>query len=199
MRSKLFRLVAFLLVSLALPAAAQEPPLLKSAVVVLTDDPTLRASVEERLVEVARANDYSAVTSYDFAPDIDRVDHRSFMRLLESEGVGALLMLRPAAVGPDSSLESVRNEVSPDMYERMREFAGEVSEVDSDHLIAVVHMGIYAIGNGDATPLASGAVWLDEEVESRDQGIDRLLGLVLDRVNAVRPAIRRHLGLPPLN
>jgi hypothetical protein len=85
------------------------------------------------------------------------------------------------------------------VFGTMRAFASEVTEVDPDHLIAVVHMAIYAISDGAAELLSAGAVWLDEEVESQDVGIDRLLALVLYNVDAVRPAIRRHFGLPPLD
>jgi hypothetical protein len=41
-------------------------------------------------------------------------------------------------------------------------------------------------------------VWLDEPVTDRAEGIRRLQGLILDNIDGVRPAIRRHLGLPPL-
>jgi hypothetical protein len=46
--------------------------------------------------------------------------------------------------------------------------------------------------------ISSGAVWLDEPNPSREQGIERLQNLILANVNAVRPAIREHLGLPPI-
>jgi len=46
--------------------------------------------------------------------------------------------------------------------------------------------------------VSSGAVWLDEPVTDRAEGIKRLQGLILTNVDAVRPSIRRHLGLPPL-
>jgi hypothetical protein len=107
-------------------------------------------------------------------------------------------MLRPAAIGAGSSLESVRNEVDPIVYESMRAFAREVSEPGSDDLIAVVHMAIYTLSDGEARLLSSGAVWLDEEVESQEQGIERLQGLIVANVNAARPAMRERLGLPPL-
>jgi hypothetical protein len=59
-------------------------------------------------------------------------------------------------------------------------------------------MGIYLLEEGEPELLSSGAVWLDEEVENREQGLERLRALVLGNVDAVRPAIREHLGLPPL-
>jgi hypothetical protein len=59
-------------------------------------------------------------------------------------------------------------------------------------------MAIYLLDNGEPQLLSAGAVWLDEEVDSREQGLERLRDLVLANVDAVRPAIREHLGLPPL-
>jgi len=191
-------LLAVLVLVTAVDALAQEDAGMRSTVVVLTEDPLLRADVEERLVALARANDYDAVTSYDFAPDVSDIDSMQFVAALGEHGIGAVLMLRPAAVGEGASLDSVRNSVSPGVFGRMREFAREITRVDPDHLIAVVHMAIYAVKDGEVEFLSAGAVWLDEEVEDQDEGIDRLLDLVLYNVDAVRPAIRRHLGLPPL-
>lgn len=59
-------------------------------------------------------------------------------------------------------------------------------------------MAIYTIAGRGANLISAGAVRLDEEVEDQAQGIERLQDLILYNVNSVRPAIRRHLGLPPL-
>jgi hypothetical protein len=168
-------------------------------VVVLSDDRELREQMEHALVEKAIEHDYDAVASYSLAPDVYDVNSRTFLRALANRGIQAVLMLRPSAIGPGSSLESVRGEVSPEMLAVMREFAGEVSTAGSGDLIAVVHLGIYALDGSDATLLSSGAVWLDEEVPTRDEGVARLLELIVTNIDQVRPAIRSHLGLPPLN
>lgn len=189
------------LVSLCLMVAdlpAQEPVRLHSAVVVLTDDPELRADVENRLVAKARENNYDAVVSYDIVPDIRDADRRSFLKNLSDQGIQAVLMARPSAVGAGSSLESVRGEVSPETLQRMRDFAREVSDTSTDDLVAVIHLAIYALLDGESALMSSGAVWLDEEVEDQDEGIDRLIDLVAANINTVRPALRIHLGLPPL-
>lgn len=188
-----------LLVVLSTGATAQSVVTLKSAVVVLSADPTLREAVEDQMVAKAREHAYDAVASHSITPDVGDLDSRSFLRTLAGDGVQAVLMLRPSAVGEGSSLESVRDEVSPDVFERMREFASAVSTTGSEELIAVVHLAIYALDGGEATLLSSGAVWLDEDVPTREEGIARLLDLVVTNVDSVRPAIRRHLGLPPLN
>ena len=172
----------------------------KSAVVALTDDAELRMDFERSLVAKGRAHDYDAVASYEFVPDVADLNDRDFTATLAANGVQAVLMLRPAAIGPGSSLDAVRKEVSPQLLANMRSFAGEVSPSGGEDLIAVVHMAIYTLlPNRDPALISSGAVWLDEPVEDRAQGISRLQDLILGNVDGVRPAIRQHLGLPPLN
>jgi hypothetical protein len=191
-------LLALVGVLIGSTAAAQAPVTYKAAVVALADEPEVRANFEEALVTKAREHRYDAITTYDIAPDVRALDDDDFLEALETNGVRTVLMLRPAAVGAGSSLESVRNEVSQRLLNDMQRFAKEVSSADPNELIAVVHMGIYLLDNGEPELLSSGAVWLDEEVENREQGLERLRDLVLGNVDAVRPAIRRHLGLPPL-
>jgi hypothetical protein len=179
-------------------AAAQAPVTYKAAVVALADEPEVRAEFEEALVTKAREHRYDAITTYDIAPEVRDLDDDDFLDLLEANGVRTVLMLRPAAIGEGASLESVRNEVSPRLLSDMQRFAKEVSSSEANEMIAVVHMAIYLVENGDPELLSSGAVWLDQEVDSREEGLERLRDLVLGNVDAVRPAIRRHLGLPPL-
>lgn len=170
----------------------------RSAVVALTEDAELRRTFEDSLVSKARMHDYDAVASYDLEPDVGDLDRNRFLRTLASSGVQAVLMLRPAAIGAGSSLESVRNEVSPELFQNLQWFAREVSSSGGENLIAVVHMAIYVLGDSDPELISAGAVWLDEPVASREEGIDRLQNLMLANVDAVRPAIRKRLGLPPL-
>lgn len=187
-------------VFLATPALPQEAVRYKAAVVALSEDPALRTDFETRLVARAREDNYDAVTTFDLVADVADLDNRSFLSRLLAEGIQAVLMLRPAAIGEGSSIESVRDQISPDVFARIREFAGEVSDSGPDDLIAVVHLAIYTIDEEFGAELISaGAVWLDEQVDDQDEGIERLLNLVVDNVNSVRPAIRRRLGLPPLD
>lgn len=179
-------------------AAQQRPVVYKAAIAALADDSEVRSSFESGLARKARDHEYDAVTTFDIEPDVNELDDDDFLRELSSRGIQAVLMLRPAAVGTGSSLESVRNEVSPKLFSDMQRFAKRVSSTGPDDLIAVVHMAIYVLDDDDAELISSGAVWLDEPVENRDEGIDRLQNLVLANVDAVRPAIRRHLGLPDL-
>lgn len=196
MRSKLILTLIAVLGSAG--ALAQETVRWKSAVVALSDDPELRQDFESRLVEQARANNYDAVTSFDIEPDVRDLDDRGFVDELRANGVQAVLMLRPGATGEGSSIESVRDQIAPGTFERIREFAGEVSRAGADDLLAVVHMAIYTLDDEGAHLISAGAVWLDEEVEDQDEGIARLLDLIQYNIDSVRPAIRRHFGLPAL-
>jgi len=138
------------------------------------------------------------VTSYDITSDVDNLDTDAFLKALSDRGVQAVLMVRPAAVGAGSSLEAVRNEVPSRTFTDMQKFAKRTSGSDANDLIAVVHLAIYTLTAKKPELVSSGAVWLDEPVTDRAEGIKRLQGLILQNVDAVRPSIRRHLGLPPL-
>jgi hypothetical protein len=192
---------ALLLASLwlATNASAQAPAqTYRAAVVALTEDAALRQSFESELVALARSHSYDAVTSYDIASDVNNLDTDAFLKALSDRGVQAVLMVRPAAVGAGSSLEAVRNEVPNRTFADMQKFAKRTSGSDANDLIAVVHLAIYTLTAKKPEIVSSGAVWLDEPVTDRAEGIKRLQGLILQNVDAVRPSIRRHLGLPPL-
>lgn len=190
----------FVLASLvAATASAQQPvQTFRAAVVALTEDAALRQSFESELVAIAKAHSYDAVTSYDITSDVASLDTNAFLQALASRGVQAVLMVRPAAVGQGSSLEAVRNEVSNKTFADMQKFAKRPSGPGANELIAVVHLAIYTLTAKKPELVSSGAVWLDEPVADRADGIKRLQGLILSNVDAVRPSIRRHLGLPPL-
>jgi len=184
---------------LAANASAQAPTTTyKSAVVALTEDAALRQSFESELVALAKSHSYDAITSYDITSDVDSLDTDAFLKALSDRGVQAVLMVRPAAVGEGSSLEALRNEVPSRTLADMQKFAKRPSGPGADDLIAVVHLAIYTLTAKKPELVSSGAVWLDEPVTDRAEGIKRLQGLILQNVDAVRPSIRRHLGLPPL-
>ena len=191
-------LIAFGLAFVAGAAFAQDTVTLKSTVVVLTTDPEFRTGFEDDLVAKARERQYNAVASHEFVPDVGDVNDRDFIRRMLTNGIGAVLMIRPADSGPGASLESVRDSVDPAVFANMRRFAGELSRSGEDDIVAVVHLAIYLISIDGAELIGSGAVWLDEPSPSRAAGIERLENLIVANVDGVRPAIRRHLGLSPL-
>ena len=179
-------------------AAPQEVVTYKVAVVALLEDPEVRAAFEEGLAAKFREHNYDAVTSYEIVPDVTELDDADFIERLAAEGIQASLVVRPAAIGAGSTLESVRRELFPEIFSDMQTFAGEISSSGGEDLLAVIHMAIYLITEDGAELISAGATWLDEEVESAEQGIERLHDLIVANVDAVRPAIREHLGLPPL-
>ena len=193
--------IGLLLASLWLTAnaAAQAPTTTyRAAVVALTEDAALRQSFESELVALAKSHSYDAITSYDITSDVDSLDTDAFLKALSDRGVQAVLMVRPAAVGEGSSLEALRNEVPSRTLADMQKFAKRPSGPGANDLIAVVHLAIYTLTAKKPELISSGAVWLDEPVTDRAEGIKRLQGLILQNVDAVRPSIRRHLGLAPL-
>ena len=184
----------------ASPAPAQQGAsqfvTFKAAVVALTSNPGVRQEFESGLVAKAIAHRYDAITSYDLVPKVTDVRDRDFINTLTAKGVQAVLMVRPAAVGPGSSLDAVKKEVTPVQLADMRAFAREVSPSSgSNDLIAVVHIAIYMIDTGKPELVSSGAVWLDEPVKDRAEGIARLQDLIVANIDAARPAIRKHYGL----
>lgn len=183
------------------PLTQQPSPQLvtfKAAIVALTGNTMVRQEFESGLAAKAVAHRYDAMTSYDVVPKVSDVRDRDFIKTLTAKGVQAVLMVRPAAVGPKSSLDAVKKEVSPRVLADMRAFAKEVSPSSGNDLIAVVHLAIYMIDTGKPELVSSGAVWLDEPVKDRAEGIARLQDLIVANVDAARPAIRKHYGLPPL-
>ncbi len=179
-------------------AAPQGSVTLRSAVVVLAAEPELRAVFEEGLAAKAREHGYDAVTSYDLVPDVAELDDADFIERLALHGVEVILMIRPAAVGIGLTLEAVKNAVPPDIYSDMQAFARELSPSGEEDLLAVIHLAIYEIGEEGTELISAGAIWLDEENPSEEEAIERLQNLILANVDGVRPAIREHLGLPPL-
>jgi hypothetical protein len=194
--------VVCVLAALAIATAAsgqgRENRIYKAAVVALTNDAALRSDFERQIVAKARERDYDAVTSYDLVPTVTDVDSREFVDTMLANRVDLVLLIRPAAIGPGSSLDSVRKEVNAKTLTDMRNFAKKVSESSGNDLIAVVHMAVYLFYGRDPEVISSGAVWLDEPVQDRAEGIARLQDLALDNLDAARPAIRRYYRLAPI-
>lgn len=194
--------VVCVLAALAIATAAsgqgRENRIYKAAVVALTNDPALRSDFERQIVAKARERDYDAVTSYDLVPTVTDVDSREFVDTMLANRVDLVLLIRPAAIGPGSSLDAVRKEVNAKTLTDMRNFAKKVSESSGNDLIAVVHMAVYLFYGRDPEVISSGAVWLDEPVQDRAEGVARLQDLALDNLDAARPAIRRYYRLAPI-
>jgi hypothetical protein len=178
------------------PAPAQgdlSPGSYKSAIVVLVDDARLRTEMEDSLVAKARSHGFDAMASHLQVADVRDFTGVATPPALRSQGVNVVVMLRPAAVGAGASLESVRDSLPAGLYSQMREFASHSSGVDTDELIAVVHVAIYSVARDEPRLVTAGAVWLSEPVASRQEGIERLEDMLLQNVEAARAQIRSHL------
>jgi hypothetical protein len=169
----------------------------KAAVVALTEDAALRADFERQFVAKARAHNYDAVASYELVPTVTDVRDREFVDTMLANKTDLVLLVRPAAIGPGASLDSVRKEVSAKTLTDMRDFAKKVSDSDGDDLIAVIHMAVYLFYGRDPEVISSGAVWLDEPVSDRAEAIARLQDLMLENLDAARPGIRRFYRMNP--
>ena len=189
---------AALAVAGAAHGQGRENRIYKAAVVALTNDPALRSEFERQLVAKARERNYDAVTSFDLVPTVTDVDSREFVDTMLANRVDLVLLLRPAAIGPGASLDSVRKEVSAKTLTDMRNFAKKVSDSSGNDLIAVIHQAVYLFYGRDPEVISSGAVWLDEPVADRAEGVARLQDLALDNLDAARPAIRRYYRLAPV-
>jgi hypothetical protein len=132
-------------------------------------------------------------------PTVTEVDDREFVDTMLANKVDLVWLLRPAAIGPDASLDSVRKEVSAKTLTDMRDFAKKVSDSDGDDLIAVIHLAVYLFYGRDPEVISSGAVWLDEPVEDRAEAVTRLQDLVIANIDAARPGIRKFYRLPPVD
>jgi len=195
---KRITLIALLGVFLLNVAVSQDVVLYKSAVVVLVEDPAVRADFEESRAAKFREHNYDAITTYDLLPGTMGVDDAGFAERLAEEGIRAILMLRPAAIGAGSTLESVRDEVSPEIYSDIEAFAGEISASGGKDLFVVVHMAIYLITENGAELISSGVSWLEGEAESREQSREQLQNLIVDIVDKARPLLRQRMGFAPL-
>lgn len=183
------------------PSAWSDEPVrfYRIAMVALSEDPEVRREFEDGLVRKAKAFNYDAVTSYDIVPEVTELDNKDVVSRLSEAGVQSIVMMKPAAVGAGSTLESVKDEVPNEVYANMRSFAREISPThDDDELVAVIHTAIYMVRGRGTELLTSGAVWLDQPVETQEEGIDKLQDLIVANMNKARPAIRQYLGLPPL-
>jgi hypothetical protein len=175
----------------------RENRIYKAAVIALTQDAALRADFERQFVVKARQHNYDAVVSYDVAPNVTDVRNKEFVDTMLANRVDIVLLVRPAAIGPGASLDSVRKEVSAKTLTDMRAFAKKVSDSNGNDLIAVVHQAVYLFYGRDPEVISSGAVWLDEPVQDRTEAVARLQDLMLENLDAARPAIRRFYRMNP--
>jgi len=194
---KVLSICAALGIATAAFGQGRENRIYKAAVVALTQDAALRADFERQFVAKAREHNYDAVASYDLVPAITDVRDKKFVDTMLANKIDLILLVRPAAIGPDASLDSVRKEVSAKTLTDMRAFAKKVSNSNGNDLIAVIHQAVYLFYGREPEVISSGAVWLDEPVQDRAEAITRLQDLMLENLDAARPNIRRFYRMNP--
>ena len=194
---KVLSICAALGIATAALGQGRENRIYKAAVVALTQDAALRADFERQFVAKAREHNYDAVASYDLVPTITGVRDKTFVDTMLANKIDLVLLVRPAAIGPDASLDSVRKEVSAKTLTDMRAFAKKVSNSNGNDLIAVIHQAVYLFYGREPEVISSGAVWLDEPVQDRAEAITRLQDLMLENLDAARPNIRRFYRMNP--
>jgi hypothetical protein len=197
-RFKVLCICAVLGIAATALGQGRENRIYKAAVVALTQDAALRADFERQFVAKAREHNYDAIVSYDVAPNVSDVRDKQFVDTMLANKVDIVLLVRPAAIGPGASLDSVRKEVSAKTLTDMRDFAKKVSDSSGDDLIAVIHQAVYLFYGRDPEVISSGAVWLDEPVQDRAEAISRLQDLMLENLDAARPNIRRFYRMNPV-
>ena len=198
-------LAPFLLLAVVLGACSASAPdsrgadeTYRLALVALAQDPATRIEFEDGLAAKLAASNYDAVPSHNLIPVLEDVSGPNVVSRLARQGIQAVVVMHPAAVGPGASLEAVKNELSPADYADMRAFASRISPTGSEDVVAVVHTAFYMLSGEDSELLSSGAVWLDEPPLSREDGMAKLEDLIVANMNRARPAVRAYLGLPPL-
>jgi hypothetical protein len=194
---KVLCVCAALCIATAALGQGRENRIYRAAVVALTQDPALRADFERQFVVKAREHNYDAVASSDYVANVTDVRDKKFVDTMLANKIEIVLLVRPAAVGPGASLDSVRKEVSAKTLTDMRDFAKKVSASNGNDLIAVIHQAVYLFYGREPEVISSGAVWLDEPVSDRAEAIARLQDLMLENLDAARPGIRRFYRMNP--
>lgn len=164
------------------------------AVVALVDDGELRAELEDGTAAKLEEGDLKALPSHEIVGDVGDVAGRKFLAVLGRRKLAGLLVLRPAPLGPETSLTTVRAAITPQMLRDFGGFAKRVSHIGPEEAPAVVHIAVYLLDGGDPRLLTAGATWLDAEPESRSDAAARLETLVALNIEQAAPAIRQALA-----
>jgi hypothetical protein len=175
------------------PGMGDRPASYRTAVVALVKDAKFRAQLEDSLVTKGRTHGFDLVASHQLVADTREFAEGRPPALLRRQGISVIVMVRPASVGAGVTLESVRDSLPPGLYSQMHRFADQTSPADVEDLIAVVHVAIYSLATDEPTLVTAGAVWLNEPVATREEGIAKLEDMLLQNVEAAREQIKRDL------
>lgn len=177
--------------------AKNSDQILKFTVVALSKDPGIRRDFENKLVKNLRANNYDAIASHTILTDLSDFREQSVYQKLRREGIQGVLLLRPIDVGAQASIKSARQSTWSTTYDSIEAFVTDYRGGDFSTQ-AVVQVSGFLISGEHSSNFWQGVIWLDDTVTTREEGIDKLSGLILSNLNASRAYLRKLLGLKPL-
>ena len=194
--------VVFLLLSMFcwnVPAFAQNTDrLLRFTVIAVTDDEEARREFETTLVSKLKASHYDVVPSHLLVSDIAEFQNKEVYQKLQNMGMQGALLLMPVDVGEHATIKSAKRRVWSTTYDSIEAFVESYRGGDFDTQALVQATGFLITGD-DEYNFWQGMIWLDDKVDSKEEGIEKLSGLVLSNLNASRGYLRQLLGFEPLS
>ncbi|HEB27370.1 MAG TPA: hypothetical protein ENI05_06290 [Porticoccus sp.] len=177
--------------------AGSTDKLLKFTVVALSKEHSIRRDFENELVKNLRANNYDAIASYSLLPDISSLHDPALRLKLQEEGIQGVLLLRPIDIGEQASIQSAQKQIAPKAYNTIEAFVTDYRGGDFSTQ-AVVQVSGFLLSEAHTANFWQGIIWLDDNVKTREEGIEKLSDLVLSNLNASRGYLRKRLGFKPL-
>lgn len=171
---------------------------LKFTVVALSKESDIRHSFENELVKNLKANQYNAVASHLLIADLLDFSKPDVYKRLREKGIQGVLLLMPIDVGEQASIKSAQQRVWSTTYDSIEAFVNGYRG-GNFNTQAVVQVSGFLITDNKSSNFWQGVIWLDDTVKTRQEGIEKLSGLVLSNLNASRAYLRKLLGLEPLN
>lgn len=171
---------------------------LKFTVVALSKESDVRHIFENELVKNLKANQYNAVASHLLIADLPDFSKPDVYKRLREKGIQGVLLLMPIDVGEQASIKSAQQRVWSTTYDSIEAFVNGYRG-GNFNTQAVVQVSGFLITDNKSSNFWQGVVWLDDTVKTRQEGIEKLSGLVLSNLNASRAYLRKLLGLEPLN
>jgi len=186
-------------ISLGIPALAQDSnQRLKFTVVALSEEPSVRKNFENELVKKLKTDQYNAVSSHLLISDLPDFNKPDVYKKLRENGIQGVLLLMPIDVGKEASIKSAQPRVWSTTYDSIEAFVNGYRG-GNFNTQAVVQVSGFLISDNESSNFWQGVIWLDDTVKTRQEGIEKLSGLVLSNLNASRAYLRKLLGLEPLN
>ena len=171
---------------------------LKFTVVVLSKEAKTRHDFENELVENLKVHKYDAIASHSLITDSSDFSKPDIYKKLRKKGIQGVLLLMPVDVGEQASIKSAKPRVWSTTYDSIEAFVNSYRG-GNFNTQAVVQVSAFLISDEQASNFWQGIIWLDDTVKTRQEGIEKLSGIVLSNLNASRAYLRKLLGFEPLD